>query len=274
MTSAHHLEVGPEVFAGNDGLGRYILLPGSVNRAARVAARFDNVVHHENRRKLDVFTGTWQGIDLAVVPTGMGCPSVDIVVNEILALGGRRFLRIGTAGSLQAHVPVGDLVLATGGVRDEGTSLAYAVPGFPALADATLLSAAMDAAILLGHGRHVHAGLVHTKDSFFGREFAQGPLGARNKAYMDDLARAGVLASEMESAHLFILASVLQRGPTDVLSLRSRDAGLRAGALLAIIGTVEHGLATREEEQKAEERLIEVALGTYQKLALIEGSAG
>ena len=270
MTRAHHLEVGPEVLAGNGGLGRYVLLPGSVDRAARIARRFDGVEVHQNRRRLDVHVGSYRGVDVAAVPTGMGCPSVDIVVNELVALGARRLVRVGTAGSMSPTVRVGDLVVATAAVRDEGTSEAYAVPGYPAVADPFLVASMLHASGALGLDDRVHAGVVHSKDSFFGREFGQGPLSATNRAYMDVLAASGVLASEMEAAHLFVLGSVLRRGPTALRDVRTRAAALRVGAVLAVIGTTESGIVSLADEQATEERLIDLALAGLVHLAAAE----
>lgn len=274
MAHAHHLEIDDDHLAGNAGIGRYILLPGSAGRAERIAGRFEGVTTHANRRRLDVHLGRWQGLDVAVVPTGMGCPSVDIVVGELLACGARRLIRVGTSGSLQPDVAIGDLVIATGAVRDEGTSDAYTEREFPAVACPVFVHALAEAAIAAGLGGRVHAGIVHSKDSFFGREFGHGPDGERNHAYMRRLAGAGVLASEMEAAHLFILGSVHGRGPTDVLSWGGAGARVRCAALLAVIGTVEAGIASLDQEVAAEERMISVALGGIAVLARRELSAG
>ncbi|HHO53278.1 MAG TPA: uridine phosphorylase [Deltaproteobacteria bacterium] len=269
MRLAHHLEIEPEHLEGNQGIGRYVLLPGSVGRVARISARLSGVQVIENRRRLDVHLGTLRHeggtIDVAVLPTGMGCPSVDIVVNELIALGARRLLRVGTAGGLQPQLAIGDLVIATGAVRDESTSDVYAPRGFPAVADPWLVHALCRAADQLGLADRVHCGLLHSKDSFYGREFGRGPDAERNHTYMARLAGMGVLATEMEAAHLFVLGAALSDGPTTVAQLRSHTPSIRAGAVCAIIGTPASGIAALAEEQEAEERLIELALS-----ALIE----
>jgi uridine phosphorylase len=260
MSTAHHLQIDSSHLEGNRGLGRYILLPGSADRAERIGTKLDDHVCHPNRRRLDVHLGRYKGIDVAAIPTGMGCPSVDIVVGELVELGARRMLRVGTSGALQSHIGIGDLVIATGAVRDEGASDSYTPRGFPAVSDPWLTFALAKAARRLGLEHRVHAGLVHSKDSFFGREFGKGPDSVRNKAYMERLAGAGVLASEMEAAHLFVLGAVYGQAPTDVAALSGGGAHIRVGALLAIIGSPEVGLASREDEVAAEERLIAVGL--------------
>ncbi len=264
---AHHLETDSAAIAGNGAIGRYFLLPGSLDRAERIGARLTGTQRISNRRRLDVFLGRWGNIDVGVVPTGMGCPSVDIVVTELIQLGVRRMTRVGTSGSLQAQAKIGDVVIATGAVRDESTSDVYTPRGFPAVACPFMVDAYAEAAVNAGLGERVHAGLVHSKDSFFGREFGCGPDGKRNHEYMDRLIKAGVIASEMEAAHLFVLGSVYGGAPTHVSALRTAEARLRCGALLAIIGTPEAGIASREQEVEAEERLISLALAGTVELA-------
>ena len=269
---AHHLEVGPEVFAGNGGLGRTVLLPGSPGRCRRIAERLDEVVVHQNRRGLDIWTGRYRGVEIAALPTGMGCPSVDVVVTEVIRLGGRRLLRVGTCGTLRREVALGDLVIATGAVRDEATSDAYTPREYPAVADGILVEALGSAAEALGLAEHVHAGLLHTKDAFFGREFGVGPDGARNMAYMERLAAAGVLASEMEAAHLFVLGAIHGAGGTSIAARRTAAVPIRCGAICAVIGGPEVGIVERDQEVRTEDRLIEVALEGAAALWAIEGA--
>lgn len=258
---AHHLAVGPEVIAGNDGLGRIFLLPGSPGRAERIAARFENHVVHDNPRRHDVHVGSLvQGgrrVELGTVATGMGCPSLGIIVSELLGLGARCLIRVGTAGTLQpAQVPVGALVIATGAVRDEGTSDALCPRDVPAVAHPDVVAALSRAAVGLGLDDRSYRGLVHAKDAFYGREVATGPLAAQSAAYMAMLQAAGVLATEMESSHLFMLAQVhgadrrplSQRGPHPDVIL--------AGTVLAVIGSTEAwgdpALAAETEAQAIE----------------------
>lgn len=274
MDRLHHLEIDAAALAGNGGLGRYVLAPGSADRAERLAARFTDVEVRRNRRRLDVFLGRLvrggRSIDVAAVPTGMGCPSVDIVAGELLRGGARRLIRVGTCGSLQREVRVGDVVIASGAVRDEASSDAYTAREFPALADPVTVEALARAAERLGLAERVHVGIVHSKDSFFGREFGLGPDGERNRAYMARLEAAGVLASEMEAAHLFVLGQVHGGAPRTVAALRTRAAAVRCGAVCAVVGSAHAGFASLAEEQAAEERLIEVAVEGVVELAAIE----
>jgi len=109
---AHHMNITAEDVAGNNGLGRYILLPGSDGRAADIASNFSDMGVKQHSRRHNFYYGTLEidgmPVDVATVATGMGCPSVDIIVTELIRLGARRLLRVGTAGSLQpGRVPLG-----------------------------------------------------------------------------------------------------------------------------------------------------------------------
>jgi uridine phosphorylase len=133
----------------------------------------------------------------------MGCPSLDIIVTELALMGVKHFIRIGTAGSLSKGVKVGDIVIANSAVRDESTSKNYAPIEVPAVANIRLVNALEISAKCMDVNYRV--GPIHTKDSLFAREFNMGPLSDNNKQYMSTLTKLGILASEMETSHLFIL---------------------------------------------------------------------
>lgn len=262
MSDAHHLCVGPEVVAGNGTAGRVFLLPGSAARAHAIAAHFDDVVAYENPRRHDVLVGTLTRggvtVDVGTVNTGMGCPSLGIIVSELIGLGARQFLRVGTAGTLQPElIGVGDLIIATGAVRDEGASDAFAPRTVPAVAHPDWVSALADASRALGFSERTFRGLVHSKDALYGREFPAGPMASQNAEYMAVLERLGVMASEMESSHLFILAQT--HGPDLQPITGSDNAVVKAGAILAIIGSSEFW-AEDDDAAAAIQRAIDVAL--------------
>jgi uridine phosphorylase len=272
---AHHLCIERSHLEGNDGRGRVVFVPGSSARAAQIAEHFEDRQVHTNPRGLDVYLGTLRrgdlSVDVATVPTGMGCPSLGIVVTELIELGARRFLRVGSAGSLQPQVAIGDLVVATAAVRDEGASDAYLPREVPAVAHRDWTAALTSAARALGELEHTFLGLVHTKDSLYGREFATGPLAEENRRYMELLQRVGVLASEMESSHLFLLGS--SRGP-DISPLsedRGDDSAIKASTILAVIGD-QDSWAPAEMARSTEARAIHVAVRAA--LNLIAGEDG
>lgn len=235
----HHITATADDLAGNDGGGRIILLPGSDGRAKAIADHFDNVTVRPSGRSHNVYLGTLnhggQTIDVASVCSGMGTPSLDIIVQELFHMGSRVFLRVGTAGSLQApRVKVGDLVIGTGAVRDDGASKNYVPPEFPAIASPQLVMAARSAATRCGLSDRVATGLIHSKDSLFAREFGAGPMAMESKRYMEILEAAGVVASEMESSHLFVLAALFSHGLTVANAAGPQE--VLAGSVLGIIG--------------------------------------
>lgn len=263
----HHINATKEDLAGNGSIGRYIFLPGSDGRAKEISQHFTGVRVRTSARAHNLYLGTLEcdgkQLDVASVSTGMGTPSLDIVVNELIKLGGRRFLRVGTAGSLQKRrIRIGDLIVATGAVRDENTSRLYVPPEYPALASMEMVEAARKAASRLGLSSRTHYGLVHSKDSLFAREFKEGPMKAENSAYMKMLEDSGVLASEMESSHLFILASLFSH-------VNGPERDILAGTVLGIIGD-ERPFGTPDEVEGAVASAIALALETVRVLARSE----
>jgi uridine phosphorylase len=237
--AAHHIRADSAHFFGNSGQSRFVLLPGSDGRAKQIADRLVDVVTVTNERQLNCFFGTLDRagskIDLAVVSTGMGCASMDIVIGELLSLGMTRFLRLGTAGSMQpGFVKYGDLAIASASVRDEATTARYAPIEFPALADPGLVAALEHAATNAGVG--FHTGTVHCKDNLHAREFGIGPMRAENERYMEIIRDCGAIASEMETAALFIRCQIAHQQHRLAGTWQHRP---RAGALLAIIGDAE-----------------------------------
>ncbi len=268
----HHMSARPEDLEGNSGIGRYLLLPGSDGRAGTIADRFTDREVRPHARGHNLYTGRLERdgdwIDVGVISTGMGCPSLDIIVNELFRLGGRRFLRVGTAGSLQpARIRTGDLVVATASVRDEHTSHNYLPVEVPAVASLEMVWAAREAADALGRGADTHFGTVHCKDSLYAREMGAGPMERENREYMALLKQAGVLASEMESAQLFTLGAIFDQ------ELRHGESGLAsrvlAGTVLAIIGD-DSAFASASAAAGAVDGAIELAFETVVRLAAAE----
>jgi len=234
--------------------GRLMYLPGSPERAARIASHFDQGRVIPGSRGFDVHLGVLrfedQIVDVGAVATGMGCPSLEIVVTELLALGARSFVRVGTAGTLVPdRVKASDVVIATGSVRDAAACDAYAPREFPAIASLDMVLGLQQAAHRLKLDAVTHIGLVHTKDSFYAREYGYGPLAEQHARYMSVLANCGVLASEMEAAQLFLLAQVYS----------SVTQPAAAGCVLGIVGNTD-SMADDSSRELAEERAISIAL--------------
>ena len=187
-------------------VGRYVLLPGDPGRCEAIAKHFDNPVHIGMNREYNVWTGTLLGEKVSVCSTGIGGPSASIAMEELVKIGADTFVRVGTCGGIRTDVQSGDVVVATGAVRMEGTSREYAPIEFPAVADFEVLTALSDAAKYLGKCSHV--GVVQCKDSFYGQHSPEVmPVSYELQNKWEAWKRLGVLASEMESAALFTVAA-------------------------------------------------------------------
>ncbi len=189
-------------------VGRYCILPGDPGRCAAIAARFDNPVHRQTNREYCTWTGTLLGQPVSVCSTGIGGPSAAIAMEELAQLGVTTFLRVGTCGGIRTDVQSGDVVVATGAVRMEGTSREYAPIEYPAVPDFQVTSALVQAAQALG--KPCKTGVVQCKDSFYGQHAPERmPVAYELTQKWEAWKRLGVLASEMESAALFVVASAL-----------------------------------------------------------------
>ena len=146
---------------------------------------------------------------VSVTSTGIGGPSASIAIDELAKCGAHTFIRVGTCGGMQEDVLGGDVVIATGAVRMEGTSREFAPIEYPAVPDFCVTNALVDAAKKIGVRNHV--GVVQCKDSFFGQHEPEiMPVSYELENKWNAWIRMGCLASEMESAALFIAGSFLR----------------------------------------------------------------
>ena len=189
-------------------VGKYVILPGDPKRCAKIAALFDDARLVADHREFTTYTGYLDGEKVSVTSTGIGGPSAAIAMEELVRCGAEIFIRVGTCGGIQTDVKSGDLVIATGAIRMEGTSREYAPIEFPAVADYHIVQKLEMAAKANGYPCHI--GVVQCKDSFYGQhEPEKMPVGYKLVQKWEAWKRLGCLASEMESAALFVVASYL-----------------------------------------------------------------
>ena len=189
-------------------IGRYCILPGDPGRVPAIAALFDDAKQIAYNREFNVWTGTLLGEKVTACSTGIGGPSASIAMEELHKCGADTFIRTGTCGGIALDVQSGDVVVATGAVRMEGTSREYAPIEFPAVADFQVTNALVEATKKLGFP--LHTGIVQCKDSFYGQhDPAASPVYYELQQKWESWKRLGVLASEMESAALFVVAAAL-----------------------------------------------------------------
>ena len=199
----YHTGVGPE------DIGKYVIMPGDPKRCAKIAEFFDDAKLVADSREYVTYTGTLDGVKVSVTSTGIGGPSAAIAIDELSKCGAHTFVRIGTCGGMQEDVMGGDVVIATGAVRMEGTSREFAPIEYPAVANLDVTNALVAAAKSLNIRHHV--GVVQCKDSFFGQHEPEVmPVSYELENKWQAWLRMGCLASEMESAALFIAGQFLR----------------------------------------------------------------
>ncbi len=190
-------------------VGEYVILPGDPKRCEKIAKYFDDAKLVADRREFTTYTGYLNGVKVSVTSTGIGGPSASIAMEELVKVGAKYFIRVGTCGGMDLDVKSGDLVIATGAIRMEGTSKEYAPIEFPAVANYDIVIALINSAKKLDLPYHV--GVVECKDSFYGQHSPElMPVNYELQNKWNAWLKLGCLASEMESAALFIVASYLK----------------------------------------------------------------
>lgn len=210
-------------------VGRYAILPGDPGRCQKIAQYLKNPEKIAEKREYVTYVGELDGEKVAVTSTGIGGPSAAIAMEELIHCGVDTFIRVGTSGGMQPEVYGGDLVIATGAVRAEGTTREYAPIEYPAVAHYEVIKALEQAAV--NQKASYHMGVVQCKDNFYGQHSPETmPCHIQLKEQWEAWKACGALASEMESAALFITASVRRvRMGTVLLVLANqtrREAGL------------------------------------------------
>ncbi|MBQ2738631.1 MAG: uridine phosphorylase [Oscillibacter sp.] len=234
-------------------VGRYCILPGDPGRVESIAAYFDDAKQIAYNREFNVWTGYLLGEKVTACSTGIGGPSASIAVEELHMCGADTFLRTGTCGGIELGVKSGDIVVATGAIRYDHTSLEYAPIEFPAVPDLDVTNCLVRATRALGLPLHV--GVVQNKDSFYGQHSPEkSPVYYELLQKWESWKRLGVKASEMESAALFVVASAL---------------GCRAGSCFHVVWNQEREAAGLDQD-KSEDTSSSVKVAVEALKLLIE----
>ena len=225
----------------------YAILPGDPGRCEKIAAMLDKPRQISFNREYNIWRGMLNGTEVLVCSTGIGGPSTAIAVEELAACGVHTMIRIGTCGGISKNVCAGDVVIASGAVRQDGTSREYAPIEFPAVPSYDVVAALDAASDSLKLASHI--GVVQSKDSFYGQHSPNrmatfGELNAKWQAWK----RLGVLASEMEASTLFTVGATL---------------GLRTGAIFSVVWNQERvnaGLDSNTQESHDTSNAIKAAV--------------
>jgi uridine phosphorylase len=236
---------------GEGEVGKYVILPGDPKRCEKIAAHFDNAKLIADSREYVTYTGFLDGVKVSVTSTGIGGPSASIALEELVKCGADTFVRVGTCGGMDINVKGGDMVIATGAIRMEGTSKEYAPIEFPAVANLDVINSLVQASKELN--KTYHAGVVQCKDSFYGQHSPETkPVSYELMDKWNAWIRCGCLASEMESAALFVVASYLK---------------VRVGSIFLTVANQERERAGMENIQVHDtEAAIEVAVQAIRNL--------
>jgi len=214
----------PHLLVDEGDLADVALVPGDPGRVDRIAEYCEDAETVAQNREYKLVNARYGGRELTICSTGIGAPSAAIAAEELHAVGVEVLIRVGTCGALQSGIEIGDMVVATGAAKDEGTTRRYESATVPAVASYGVLSALVETA--RERDERVHVGSVATDDAFY----------AETDDHVADWEAAGLLAVEMEAAALFSLA---------------RRKGMRAGAICTVDGNLVEGTQkgdTDEEE--------------------------
>lgn len=234
-----------------DMIGRYVIMPGDPKRCKAIAAYLEDAELVADSREFVTYTGYLDGEKVSVTSTGIGGSSSAIAMQELVHAGAHTFIRVGTCGGMQTEIVGGDVVIATGAVRMEGTSREYAPIEYPAVADIDVVNALRESAGVLGVT--AHTGVVQSKDSFYGQH-SPGimPIGYELMNKWEAWKKMGCKASEMESAALFIVGAFLR---------------VRVGACFLVVANQERAAAgLPNPEVHDTDKAIRVAIEAVKKL--------
>lgn len=212
MNIQPHLKITPA------DISPYVLMPGDPARVNLIGTYLENFKIISSNREFRVGIGNYKNKIITVCSTGIGCPSTAIATEELINVGARYLIRVGTCGGAwRQDIPAGSLIIPTASIRDEGTTKEYIPEGFPAMADVSIINALTEVA--KRQNTNYFVGINRTHDGFYGTQSSITKWGnylCDERWKKDD---TPILSSEMESAVLFIIASL-------------RDA--KAGAIFAV----------------------------------------
>ena len=237
----YHIALTPE------DIGEYVLLPGDPARSDIAAGFLENAELKASNREHRTFTGYYKGIKISVTSTGMGCPSAAIAAEELINIGAKNLIRIGSSAALDPRVKIGDLMITTGAMKNEGTSRFYVPDGFPAVPDLELTGMLIRTAKEMTEGTDigVYTGITSSDDAFYGE----------TPDFLDKLRSYRVLNLDMESSALYTVAHL---------------RGVRAATINGTSGNLTNAevIYTRKNEKlhEAWEREIQVVLETIARM--------
>lgn len=187
-------ELQPHIRLSADLNVKYAIMPGDPARLDRISPFLENVRELEFNREYRSLIGTYKGVNILAISTGIGGASTAIAVEELKNIGVEAMIRIGSCGTVQPEIKVGDIIIVSGAVRDDGASQTYVNLKYPAVPDTFLLNCCIETAVLNKYPYHI--GICRSHDSFY----------IDNEDEINKFwAKCGVLGSDMETAALLTI---------------------------------------------------------------------
>ncbi len=257
MTTQPHIQIR------DADISKYVLLPGDPARVDIIGTYLTDFQILNQNREYRIGIGTYKGKRITVCSTGIGCPSTAIAVEELVNAGATYLIRVGTCGGAwRSDIAAGSLIIATASVRDEGTTTEYIPKAFPAIADMDVTYALRESA--RANNVRAFTGINRTHDAFYGSDRAIKKWGEYLKEQRWEDADTPILSSEMESAALFVIASLRNVKAGAIFAVNADPEPLKArvlGQLLPVVTESNPALT-----QQTVDTMIRVALDAITSL--------
>lgn len=239
----------PHILLEPGDISKYVILAGDPERILRLGKYLDSYEEIAYNREFRTIKGIYKGLEITATSTGIGAPSAAIAMEELIACGGKYFIRIGSGGAVQPYIKIGDLVIATGAVREDGASKMYIGKEYPAIADLELTHVIIDTCKKLNFP--YYTGLIRSHDSFYIEN---------EDELMEYWNKKNVLSSDMESGVIFTLALLKGVKAASILNTVVKyKSDVKSG--------IEDYVNENESAAKGEEREIVLALETMFRMA-------
>lgn len=236
-------------------VGQYVLVPGDPGRTPMIAKYLDGAREVAFNREYRTFTGSLEGTKVSTISSGIGGPSVAIMVEELNELGVHTFVRVGTCGAAQPEIKMGDLVIGIGSVRSEGTPNGYVPLEYPAIASLDVVNALAEAAKAAGVPHHV--GVIRSVDALYSDLLPDLMPRPNVREELEMWSRAGILSNDMESSTLFVVARLRK---------------LRAGTINLCVDELGAG-EIKHLDPSYMDRMLKVAVDAVRRLIKQDASA-
>jgi len=238
----------PHILCTNEDVAEYVMMPGDPQRVLRASDYLDQWREIAFNREFRTITGTYKNVPITITSTGIGGASTAIALEELIACGAKYLIRIGSAGALHEKIEIGDLVIPTAAVREDGASKMYIMDNYPAVADFEITKVLLDTCRQLDYP--FHTGIIRSHDSFYIDE---------EEERMSFWHKKKVIASDMETAALFTVSQLRGVYSASILNNVVKYKG-------ALKESIDRYVESEKKAEEGEKREIVLALETFYQL--------